>query len=294
VSATAPRARVVPTRRKSRRFRHYVGRAGLYLGVGVVAVIIFFPIYWMLVSSIQPLKYALHFPPPLYPKALNFDTYRELLDGRPVGTWILNSTKLALMTTVVTIILATMGAYAMSRLRWRGKLPFGFMLLLTQMMPGAVIVVPVFKLFREENLTGHLWAVALLHAAFILPIGVWILMRLFSALPQDVLDAARVDGMGDIGVLWRIVLPLSTPGIVAVGVVAFFFSWNEYLFTSTLITDTAGIPASVGIATLISQLDSPVQQLLAAGILFSILPVLFYVFVQRLIVAGLTAGAVKG
>jgi multiple sugar transport system permease protein len=292
MSAAAPR--LVHTRRKSRRARYYVGRVGLYLGVIAVAIITFFPIYWMFVSSIQPLKYALHFPPPLYPKDLNFETYRELLNGRPVGTWILNSIKLAFMTTVITIILATMGAYAMSRLRWRGKLPFGFMLLLTQMMPGAVIVVPVFKLFREENLTGHLWAVALLHAAFILPIGVWILMRLFSALPQDVLDAARVDGTGDVGVLWRIVLPLSMPGIVAVAVVAFFFSWNEYLFTSTLITETSDIPASVGIATLISQLDSPVQQLLAAGILFAILPVLFYVFVQRLIVAGLTAGAVKG
>jgi multiple sugar transport system permease protein len=260
----------------------------------VVAIVLFFPIYWMLVSSIQPLKYALHFPPPLYPKSLNFGTYRQLLHNRPVGTWIWNSTQLAFMTTVVTIVLATLGAYAMARLRWRGKLVFGFILLLTQMMPGAVIVVPVFKIFREANLTGHLWAVSLLHAAFILPIGVWILMRLFSALPEDVLDAARVDGSGDIGVLWRIVMPLSRPGLVAVGVVAFFFSWNEYLFTSTLITDGNAIPASVGIATLISQLDSPVQQLLAAGVLFSILPVLFYAAVQRLIVAGLTAGAVKG
>jgi len=257
-------------------------------------VILFFPIYWMVVSSIQPLHYALHFPPPLYPKALNLDTYRQLIHDRPIGTWIWNSTKLALMTTVVTIVLATSGAFAMSRLRWHGKLLFGFMLLLTQMMPGAVIVVPVFKFFRESGLTGHLWAVALLHAAFILPIGVWILMRLFSALPEDVLDAARVDGSGDLGVLWRIVMPLSLPGIVAVGVVAFFFSWNEYLFTSTLITDTSSMPASVGIATLISQLDSPVQQLLAAGIMFAILPVLFYLSVQRLIVAGLTAGAVKG
>ena len=195
-AAASDAPRTVRPRRKKRRARYYLGRVGLYVGVAAVAVIIFFPIYWMFVSSIQPLKYALHFPPPLYPKAFNLDTYRELLNGRPVGTWILNSTKLALMTTVVTIVLATMGAYAMSRLRWRGKLLFGFMLLLTQMMPGAVIVVPVFKLFREEHLTGHLWAVALLHAAFILPIGVWILMRLFSALPQDVLDAARVDGIG--------------------------------------------------------------------------------------------------
>ena len=162
----------------------------------MVGVVLFFPIYWMLVSSIQPLKYALHFPPPLYPKSFNIGTYRQLLHNRPVGTWIWNSTQLALMTTAVTIVLATLGAYAMSRLRWRGKLAFGFILLLTQMMPGAVIVVPVFKFFREENLTGHLWAVALLHAAFILPIGVWILMRLFSALPEDVLDAAQGRRLG--------------------------------------------------------------------------------------------------
>jgi multiple sugar transport system permease protein len=294
MSAASPAAANTRTRRKARGAKHWIGRASLYFGVVVVAIVLFFPIYWMIVSSIQPLRYALHFPPPLYPKALNLGTYRELLHNRPVGTWIWNSTQLAFMTTVITIVLATMGAYAMSRLQWRGKLAFGFMLLLTQMMPGAVIVVPIFKFFRESHLTGHLWAVALLHAAFILPIGVWILMRLFSALPEDVLAAARVDGSGDIGVLWRIVMPLSLPGLVAVGVVAFFFSWNEYLFTSTLITDGNSLPASVGIATLISQLDSPVQQLLAAGILFSILPVLFYVAVQRLIVAGLTAGAVKG
>jgi multiple sugar transport system permease protein len=293
-AAAAPlprRKRQVPTSKKVKRI---VTRTLLYLGVLLVAVILFFPIYWMAVSSVQPLHYALHFPPPFYPKGFNWQTYRDLFDGRPVGRWIWNSVQLALMTTVVTIVLATLGAYAMSRLRWRGKILFGFMLLLTQMMPGAVIVVPIFKIFRDAGWNEHLYAVALLHAAFILPIGVWILMRLFSALPEDVLDAARVDGSGELGVLLRVVMPLSTPGLVAVGVVAFFFSWNEYLFASTLITDPNSIPASVGIATLISQLDSPVQQLLAAGLLFSILPVLFYVLVQRLIVAGLTAGAVKG
>jgi multiple sugar transport system permease protein len=295
MSAVAqPSRRHEPVRRRPRGVKHHLGRAALYAGVGVIAVVLFFPIYWMAVSSVQPLHFALHFPPPLYPKGFNWGTYRELFDSRPVGRWIWNSTQLAFMTTVVTIVLATLGAYAMSRLRWRGKLPFGFMLLLTQMMPGAVVVVPVFQIYRNAHLTEHLWAVALLHTAFILPIGVWILKRLFDALPQDVLDAARVDGTGDLGVLWRIVMPLSLPGLVAVGVVAFFFSWNEYLFSSTLITHEGSIPASVGIATLISQLDSPVQQLLAAGILFSILPVLFYVAVQRLIVAGLTAGAVKG
>jgi multiple sugar transport system permease protein len=279
---------------RSLRLKRLVGRTFLYLGVLLVVAVMFFPIYWMAVSSVQPLHYALHFPPPFYPRGFNWQTYRDLFNGRPIGTWIWNSTELALMCTAITLVLATLGAYAMSRLQWRGKLLFGFMLLLTQMMPGAVIIVPVLKIFRDTSLNEHLWAVALLQAAFILPIGVWILMRLFSALPEDVLDAARVDGSGELGVLLRVVMPLSTPGLVAVAVVAFFFSWNEYLFASTLITDPNSIPASVGIATLISQLDSPVQQLLAAGLLFSILPVLFYIAVQRLIVAGLTAGAVKG
>ena len=294
MSAAAPAARLRRQVPRSVRVRRIAARSALYAGVLVVAVVLFFPIYWMAVSSVQPLHYALHFPPPFYPRGFNWGTYRDLFDGRPVGRWIWNSTQLALMTTAVTIVLATLGAFAMSRLRWRGKLLFGFMLLLTQMMPGAVIVVPIFKIFRDGGFTEHLYAVAALHAAFILPIGVWILMRLFAALPQDVLDAARVDGSGEFGVLVRVVMPLSVPGLVAVGVVAFFFSWNEYLFSSTLITDPGKIPASVGIATLISQLDSPVQQLLAAGLLFSILPVVFYVLVQRLIVAGLTAGAVKG
>src|SRR5207249_2998938 len=113
-------------------------------------------------------------------------------------------------------------------------------------------------------------------------------------IPHEIYDASRVDGCTQLGVLWRIALPLSTPGLVAVGVVAFFYSWNEYLFASNLITNRELWPASVGMASLRSMLDTPIDRVLATGMFFSIFPIIFYLIVQRYVVAGLSAGAVKG
>lgn len=281
-------------RRRTRRARRLAGRLALYAGVLVVIAVVVFPIYWMALSSIQPDRYSLLYPPPFLPHGLNWGTFADLFHKQHVARWLWNSTRLAAMTTFIALVLSVLGAYAMSRLRWRGKAIFGFLLLLTQMMPGAIIIAPVLRIFRQLGLVESLPALAMLDAAFVLPICIWILKKLVDALPRDVLDAAHVDGCGHFGVLWRIVLPLAKPGLVAVAVVAFFFSWNEYLFASTMIQHENIIPASVGIATLITELDTPVQQLLAASLIFSALPVIFYIIVQRYIVAGLTAGAVKG
>jgi multiple sugar transport system permease protein len=128
----------------------------------------------------------------------------------------------------------------------------------------------------------------------VLPIGIWILKGVFDAVPREIREAALVDGCGTLEVLWRIVLPLSVPGLVAVGVVAFFYAWNEYLFASTMLTTEAVRPAAVGLATLRSMMETPVERILAASLLFSLPPVLFYLAMQRYIVSGLTAGAVKG
>jgi multiple sugar transport system permease protein len=128
----------------------------------------------------------------------------------------------------------------------------------------------------------------------VLPIAIWILKGVFDAVPREIREAALVDGCGELGVLWRVVVPLSLPGLVAVGVVAFFYAWNEYLFTSTMLTTDAVRPAAVGLATLRSQMETPVERILAAALLFSGPPVVFYLAMQRYIVSGLTAGAVKG
>jgi multiple sugar transport system permease protein len=281
------------------RLRKKVGRVAYYLLVIVVVVITFFPIYWMALSVIQPTKYSTHYPPPLLPKGIGFDAFTDLFDKQPIGTWLWHSSILSLLATAIVIGLAILGAYTISTMRWRGRGLFAMFLLTTQMLPEALIVVPIFQIFTRfpvlhVDLRNNLFGLSLIDAAFILPIGVWILKNLFDTIPREVREAALVDGAGPMRILWQIILPLTMPGLVAVGVVAFFYAWNEYLFAQLMITDKELYPAAVGLGQMKTMLDTPIEQQLAAGLIFSVPPVLFYVLMQRYIVAGITAGAVKG
>ena len=157
-----------------------------------------------------------------------------------------------------------------------------------------LVLIPIYSIYRNLALLNNLNSLAVIDAAFILPICVWILKGVFDTVPSEILDAALVDGCTELSVIWRIVLPLTVPGLVAVAVVAFFFAWNEYLYASILLGKAELMPASVGLSTLKEIGRTPIEQYMAAGLIFSILPILFYLIMQRYIVSGLTAGAVKG
>jgi multiple sugar transport system permease protein len=299
MSATTSSLPPLTHRAKQRTTRQRLEKLGLVLAVIIICGIVFFPIYWMLVTTIQPTKLTLSYPPSLWPKDLNVDAYRSVFDKQPVGRWILNSVYLSAITTVICVVLAIFGGYAISALRWRGRGLFAIFLLMTQMLPEALVIVPIFKIYTNfpiihQDIRNSLPALALIDAAFILPICVWVMKNMFDTVPHEVREAALVDGAGPIRVLIQIVLPMTLPGLVAVGVVAFFYAWNEYLFAQTMIQDADLKPASVGLAGMITMLDTPVQLLLAAGTLFAIAPVIFYLVMQRYIVAGISAGAVKG
>jgi multiple sugar transport system permease protein len=236
----------------------------------------------------------LHYPPPLFPQAITFSQFAELFGNYPVAVWLRNSFLIAVMAMLLCMALTVLGAYTLSSLRWKGRSLFGLFLLVTQMLPEILIVIPLYVLYRRLNMLDSLPALSLVDAAFALPICIWILKGVFDTVPLEVLDAAVVDGCSELSVLWEIVLPLSAPGLVAVAVVSFFSAWNEYLFAVILISSAEFQPASVGIPNLKATGYTPVEQYMAAGLVFSILPVLFYLIMQRYIVAGLTAGAVKG
>lgn len=279
---------------KKPRLRQTVGNLLLYAAVAAVALVTIFPIYWMLVSTFQPNKYTLRFPPPLFPVEITFNQFADLFNNYPVATWLRNSFLIAVMAMLVSTALAVLGAYAFSSLRWKGRSTFGLFLLVTQMLPEILIVIPLYVLFRQLNVLNNLAILALVDAAFALPICIWILKGVFDTVPSEVLDAAVVDGCTELSALWHIVLPVSAPGLVAVAVVSFFSAWNEYLFAVTMITSADFQPASVGIPNLKATGYAPVEQYMAAGLVFSILPVIFYLVMQRYIISGLTAGAVKG
>ena len=271
-----------------------LGRFALYTLVIIVSVVTIFPIYWMLVSTFQPSKYTLHYPPPLFPKEITVNQFADLFANHPIALWLRNSFLIAVMAMLVCTSLAILGAYTLSSLRWKWRSTFGLFLLITQMLPEILIIIPLYKIYQNLNLLDSLPFLSLIDTAFALPICIWILKGVFDTVPGEVLDAAVVDGCTEMSVLWTIVLPLSAPGLVAVAVVSFFSAWNEFLFAVIMLTSAEFQPASVGLTTLKATGFTPVEQYMAAGLIFSILPVLFYLVMQRYIISGLTAGAVKG
>lgn len=284
----------IAARRRQVNSGKLLRRVAAYALVILVCAVVLFPVYWMILSAIQPARLSMRYPPPMFPQAVNFTPFQQLFRDYPVVTWVQNSAIIAVLTTLLCLALAVFGAYALSALRWRGRNAFGMLLFFTQMLPEALIVIPIFIILRQLQMLENLPAVALVNGAFVLPIAIWILKGVFDAVPREIREAALVDGCDSLSVLWRIVVPLSVPGLVAVGVVAFFYAWNEFLFTSTMLTTDAIRPASVGLASLRTMMETPVERILAASLLFSAPPVLFYLVMQRYIVSGLTAGAVKG
>lgn len=298
-AATTPPYSPSPSRAGSGGLLPLLRRIGYAVLVILVVGVTFFPVYWMVLSAIQPTEYSLRYPPPLWPQGIDLQPFRDLFAKQPIGEWLLNSAIVSAIATLVCVVLSVLGAYTLVLRPWRGKGAFAGFLLVTQMLPEALIVVPIFRIFTNfpvvgADLRNNLPALALIDAAFVLPICVWVLKNMFDTIPPELREAATVDGAGPLRALFQIVLPLAVPGVIAVGVVAFFYAWNEYLFAQLMINDNGLYPASVGLGSMKTMLDTPIEQVLAAGLLFSIPPVIFYMVLQRWIVAGITAGAVKG
>ena len=269
-------------------------RVALYALVVLVCAWVLFPVYWMLVTSLRPARYTMAYPPAFLPEEIRWSAYTELFQAIPIGLWLRNTAAVSAGTTLVTLACSILGAYALSSFNWRGRSLFGLSLLGTQMLPEALLVIPIFIIFRRVGLIDTLQSLVVTDAAFAIPVGVWILKGFFDTIPREVREAALVDGCTPLGVLWRVVLPLSLPALVAVSVIAFFDGWNEYLFASTFITSNELRLATVGLASFIGELATPVELVFAATVLFTIPPIVFYFLMQRFLVSGLTGGAVKG
>ena len=283
----------ISQRRKRRSRRRLAVSMLRYLVLILVNILILFPVYWLVMSTFQPDEYSITWPPPLFFKGFNWSVLSDVVSHNGLASNLLHSLQVSSVTVVITLILAVPGGFLLSHLRWRGAGVFGFVLLFTQMMPGAVVIIPELQFFRSMGWINNLTALSLVYAAFNVPLGIWILKSSFDTIPGEIIDAALVDGCNALGVLRRIMIPLSRSGLVAVGVVAFFASWNDYLFAAQFITDRSLYTAGLAIATFRGEGTVQLNAQEAAGLIFSIVPIALYLSVQRHVVRGLTAGAVK-
>ena len=292
--AVSGRAARRPITSAGKRSSHFIQRVVLYLSIASVCATVLFPVYWMLLTSLRPTRFTMSYPPAFLPEEIRWAAYAELFQTIPIALWLRNTAVVSAGTTLVCVVCSVLGAYALSSFSWRGRSLFGAALLGTQMLPEALLVIPIFIIFRRVGLIDTLQSLVVTDAAFAIPVGVWILKGFFDTIPFEVREAALVDGCTPLGVLWRIVLPLSFPAIVAVSVIAFFDGWNEYLFASTFITSNELRLATVGLASFIGELATPVELVFAATVVFTLPPIAFYFVMQRFLVSGLTGGAVKG
>ncbi|MGX5715907.1 carbohydrate ABC transporter permease [Arthrobacter sp. MAHUQ-56] len=264
------------------------------IAVLIVLGLAIFPVYWMFVTALTPDGALFGHSLNLLPDLSRFAVFADALGDGRVAKWLLNSLIIAAGTTALSIVLGIPLGYAMSRFSFRGKATVGLTLLFTQMLPEALLVVPLFAMFRRFDLLNSLHGLILADTAFTLPVVALILKGAIDGVPRDLDEAARVDGGRPLTVLARIIMPLIAPSVAAAAVIAFFSAWNEYVFAVTFVFDKSLQPASVGVASFIGEQDTSIQSIMAVALLFTLPAVAFYLFAQRYVVSGMTAGAVKG
>jgi ABC-type glycerol-3-phosphate transport system permease component len=252
-----------------------------------------FPVYWTLVSSLSP-EAALFEPRSIVPTQLTLDHYRAVIDEREFWKPMRNSLVVAGSTTVLAIFLGTLAAYALSRLRFRGRTLILAAVLAVSMLPQVSLVPPLYLVLRATGLIDTYAGLVLPYLSFALPLSIWLLVGYFRQLPTEIEDAALVDGASRAQTLWHIALPLAWPGVATAAILTFLYCWNEFLFALSFTLGPERYTAPVAIALFRGRYQIPWGQILAAAILTTLPVIAIVVAFERRIVEGLTAGATKG
>ena len=282
----------------SRRRLESYGR--LALGI-IVCAIYLIPLFWMVSTSLKPKDQIFQKPPVLFPSSPQVDSYRSIL-GLPSNkpelyintlVYFKNSLLIAAWTTLLTLILAVPAAYALSRFKFRGRTTFLLFLLVAQMLPSVLLVIPLFVLFRIFNLYSTYFSVILADTALALPFAIIILRTSFLQIPDALEEAGWIDGGSRLQVLWYIILPLVRAGLVAVGVFSFLTAWGEFVFALSFLPKPELQPVSLGIFQFIGMYKSNFDTMMAFSTLVAIPAVVAFLFLQRQFIGGLTSGSVK-
>ncbi|MGV2903801.1 carbohydrate ABC transporter permease [Microbacterium sp. AGC62] len=270
-----------------------VGKTGLMIGLLIGAVFAAGPVLWMLSSSFKSNTQIFELPPRLLTDTFSFDAYVAIFTNAETMRFFLNSYIVAGSVTVLTLIVAIQAAYAFSRFDFRGKRILNVVIVSVQAVPPITLLIPYFGLMVGLGLYNSYAGLILTYMVFTLPYAIIMMTGYFNTLPKELDEAVRVDGAGSMTALWRILVPISVPGIVSVGIYTFMIAWNEYLFALTLTRTIDMRTVPIGIQLLMGQHSYEWNQIMAMSVLGSIPVLILFLFFQRYFISGLTAGSVK-
>ncbi len=272
----------------------------IYTCAILVVIVTTFPLFWLFISSISTQSELLSKPVHWIPQNPTFDRYQEILTATGTSTAaifrkaMLNSSIVAASVTLICVSVGSLAAYSFARMRFAKHEPFMYLMLFSYMLPPIMIMVPLYTIMRDLKLLDTLGGLIAIYSALIMPFAVWILQGYFRSIPQDLEDAARIDGCTRLAALIQVVLPLSAPGLVATSLFCFLASWEEFIialiFTSSPLAKT--IPVAIAEFTGRHAIDYGMMA--TGGIIAAIPPILIAFLFQRFLISGLTSGAVKG
>lgn len=269
-------------------------RAWLAYGLGSAFVLaLVMPLIWVVTTSVRPLSEMTRTPPLIFPRSITFNAYIDMWDTGPFVKYFINSVVISFSTALIALIFSICAAYAFARFRFKGDTFLLMVVVMSQMLPGSSILIPLFQVIRTLGLLDTHAGMVLIYTGFAIPFCTWLLNGYFRAIPVDLEHAALIDGCSRAELLYKIILPLAAPAIVAVGTFAFLLSWNEFLF-AFVFTKSQALTIPVGLrSAFLGQYVNKYDQLFAASLIFSLPPIALFVGLQRYFVQGLTAGAVK-
>ncbi|MGV2111574.1 carbohydrate ABC transporter permease [Agrobacterium salinitolerans] len=264
--------------------------------LAILAYIAFalFPLFWLLKVSVTPNDLLYSEGVRMWPSRATWDHYRFVIENSAFPTFFKNSVIVAGSTALAVTILSSLSGYALSRFRFKGKYWIVALMLITQMFPLVMLVAPIFKMLSPLGLTNSLTGLVIVYTAFNVPFATFLMQSFFDGIPKDLEEAAMIDGASRFTAFRQIILPLTLPGIAATLGFVFTAAWSELLFALMLISGNQSATFPVGLLTFVSKFSVDFGQMMAAGVLALIPACLFFLLIQRYLVQGLTAGAVKG
>lgn len=286
------------TRRETGFHRVSSGLSNTIAHLLILVLVVFelFPFYWMTITAFKSDEQFRSFRSLFWPDPWTFEHFHYMLTAQPFPRWFLNSLQVAVVDCAVSILIGALGAYALVRLRMKGASIMTTLILFTYLMPGVLLVVPLFQIFTKLHLIGHLTSLMIAYPTFGLPFACWLLMGYYRSIPKDLEEAALIDGANHFQAFFRVILPLTLPALLTVGLFAITGTFNEFLFAQLFV---AGFSEQLrtlptGLFAMIIGDIFPYGNMYAASIMMALPITLIYIVAQRFMIEGLTAGSVKG
>lgn len=284
----------IPARRKWRKPPFASTRALTYAALVILGLFSFFPVYWLLITSVRPRAEVFSFPPSLIPASVTMENYRTFFEDAELLRYLFNSIVVAVTTTAGGLVVSFYAAYSFSKFRYRGRGSLMYLVLAAQMFPQALLLITLYLTFSKLGLLDTYLGLVLSYMTFTLPLSIWLLKGIFDAIPGELLEAATLDGASRLQSLHLVLLPLARPGIVAAGLFTFVKAWDDFILALTLSgPGTRTLPPGL-VLNFLGETSSAWPELMAASVILTSPVVIVFIALQRFFVAGLASGAVKG